>query len=686
MFAVDRFDPQEQAKTEKQNKLASFNQRLKRKRGHVDVVEDTQTVQNRPSPAKSVYDQDIAESSTQNNDDGSTERKPHREKKQKSRPVSAETADDQSQSKVSHILDKFHKYQDKSNKLSTTVSSTEPADVAELVISDLAPVPQAIRVTTRKQPLAAGAGLPKYLQSPTVVSVRDTAPFSNFPLCKKIQENLAKCEFEHAFAVQAAMLPILLGRHLPEDRKDFLVSAPTGSGKTLTYVIPILQTLQSRRITRLRAIVIVPTRELVQQVQSTFESLSSRLGLKIESLSATRSFATEQRLLVNDYEPYAPSNVDILICTPGRLVDHIKSTPRFTLRDLRFLVIDEGDRLLNQSFQGWSLEIDEALKPLAESETQTFDIFTTKSEERCQKLIFSATLSTDPSLLAQLNLVDPALYLVQNDAEAEIDDVTRFTTPATLEEFFVHSPDSVPKPLVLLTTLQRMQVKNALVFTNSNEAAVKLSSLMNRLNLGRCESFTSTLTPSLRRRHLADFSSTTTPVAANISFLVCSDLMARGIDTTVSAVINYDSSISVRQYIHRVGRTARAGHTGRAISLVEESESKYWWNQIGKKISRARPIQRVTLFPKQKKSDVQADIDPGEPVESESDRDDSELDEAEVDARPRDGMARSMEVDGPEPVAIPQVELADVDQAALEETYQTALKSLQSGSSSSSSS
>lgn len=720
MFTVARFDPSKQDANDKKEKLAFLNNRLKRKR--TEDADPSQTVvQASVEPAKTEVPIGIKPP-----DSDSPSKKPHREKKKKHNHKNNEESEAAANEDSGHdipknarIIEKFRKVQDRAAQLQSDVPEQLNQSSINVVgpIADLVPVPQPNKSVIKRQTVASNAGLPHYLQHPNLIETTLSLPFHKLNLSKKIRDNLGKCEFENAFAVQAALMPILLADHLAEDRQDILVSAPTGSGKTLTYALPILQVLHSRRITRLRALIIVPTRELVQQVQSTFESLSAKLGLRIEILSTTRSFSTEQDLLVNDYEPYAPSNVDILICTPGRLVDHIKSTPRFTLRDLRFLVIDEGDRLLNQSFQGWSAEIDEALKPLHDAvNSSTTDLFTTKSNERCQKLIFSATMSTDPSLLAQLNLINPALYLIQDrgvnangekeDLEGE-DVVSKFTTPSTLLEYFVHAPDEVSKPLVLLHVIRRMNVSSALVFANSNESAQKLTSLINLCDVGRCEAFTSTLTPALRRRHLADFS-TISSSSNKICFLICSDLMARGIDTNVACVINYDSSISTRQYVHRVGRTARAGHEGRAISIVEKHEGKYWWRQIGgRKIRRSHEIQRVTLFKKVQRKEKQSQD--GEEIQtdrkervidSEHDGVDKEEEEEEStaiakgspgsdsnsdpdsdsDSAASDSFNTRQTSDSQPPGSIAretQIHLIDVDHDELKAVYESALAKLQ---------
>jgi superfamily II DNA/RNA helicase len=173
------------------------------------------------------------------------------------------------------------------------------------------------------------------------------------------------------------------------------------------------------------------------------------------------------------------------------------------------------------------------------------------------------------------------------------EDAARFAVPSTLAEYFVHAPDNVPKPLVLLHVIKRINISKAIIFTNSNESATRLSKLLG--SIISCAAFTSVQSSAARQIMLKRFKDGT------IQFLIASDLISRGLDTATPVIINYASSVPARQYIHRVGRTARAGNEGLAVSIVEASEAKYWWNQIGSagKISRGdREVQRVTLFKK----------------------------------------------------------------------------------------
>lgn len=191
--------------------------------------------------------------------------------------------------------------------------------------------------------------------------------------------------------MQTALIPHLASLPLTPlpttTLNDYLVSAPTGSGKTLSYGVPIIHVLSSRIVTRLRALIILPTRDLVMQVRETMDELARGTGLKIATATGQHSFSHEQAVLVgaqlnhhhhqkdvtsmttpdDNVESSArsggTSKVDILIATPGRLLDHLRETPGFTLQHLRFLVIDEADRLLTQSFQDWLNQVLHHLKP-----------------------------------------------------------------------------------------------------------------------------------------------------------------------------------------------------------------------------------------------------------------------------------------------------------------------------------
>lgn len=428
------------------------------------------------------------------------------------------------------------------------------------------------------------------------------------------------------FAVQTALVPFLLSPgparslYCPyAPPQDICVSAPTGSGKTLAYVLPIIEVLSTRVVTRLRALVVLPTRDLVVQVREIFEAVGKGRGLKVAAVTGSQSFAHEQSLLVADKSASllgGSSKVDILICTPGRLIDHLNTTPNFSLQHLRYLVIDEADRLLAQSFQEWLPRVLSAIKhPLkhdtehiprlndighadALSPTNThilphhpqLPFPTEKKDVSCQKLLFSATLTQDPGKLASLALRNPRYFVIHGERASSsqedhvMDVVTeKFSMPASLSEHMIVSETS-KKPLMFLYLVHARKITNALVFTKSAESTsrlLKLLDLFEELSIQKgtksaqnriiARAYSSDLGPGERKNILEQFKSQA------IQILICSDLVSRGVDIKhVSHVVSYDTPVDMRKYVHRVGRTARAGREGDAWTLVEEQEARYF--------------------------------------------------------------------------------------------------------------
>ncbi|KDN48629.1 hypothetical protein RSAG8_02616, partial [Rhizoctonia solani AG-8 WAC10335] len=421
----------------------------------------------------------------------------------------------------------------------------------------------------------------------------------------RMRERLAELGIESFFAVQTVLLPFLLSTralHCPYDPpRDTCVSAPTGSGKTLAYVVPITEILSARIVTRLRALVVLPTRELAVQVRETFDAIAKGRGLKIATATGQHSFAHEQSQLVNTSPPSAVhpapqyhSKVDILICTPGRLTDHLHGTPGFTLEHLRFLVIDEADRLITQSFQDWLAHVLEATQP----PKSNFPV--TELDEpyhsSCQKLLFSATLTHDPSKIVPLGLRDPRYFVVGDQSGVGAEEET-FAFPATLSEHMcVCSP--ADKPLILFHLVHTHGVRNALIFTKSAESTTRLVQLFEFFEAARnkdsgetksvtMQAYSSDLSTQERKSVIERFKE------GRIDLLVCSDLVARGVDIShVAHVVSYDVPVDMRKYVHRVGRTARAGRKGDAWSLVEDQEARYF-KQMLKKAGHLDVIKKL---------------------------------------------------------------------------------------------
>ncbi|MBW0483531.1 hypothetical protein O181_023246 [Austropuccinia psidii MF-1] len=396
--------------------------------------------------------------------------------------------------------------------------------------------------------------------------------------------------------------------------RDICVSAPTGSGKTLSYIIPIVETLSSRVVPKLRALIVLPTRDLVSQVMSTFESFAKGTGLKAAILTGQHSFSHEQSILSSATDR-SNRAVDVVICTPGRLADHLNHTSCFSLRDLCFLVLDEADQLLSKS-QSWLHQLLD-MSACSSQLTRTNTTFNKSGHQNPQEanslevrkpqttkswilpletynparsrpfriLLFSATLRRDPTKLANLGLRQPLFLKITRKTDEFVDELNSYTLPTTLQQYMIVTTTSL-KPLVFFHLIISKKITSALCFCKSVEGATRLATLYNLMgegfhlnahenghsnkSLGTAACFSSELKPADRKKILAEFQ------AGNISMLICSDVIARGLDMpSVKHVINYDSPVDARKYVHRVGRTARAGGSGTAWSLVESQEAKY---------------------------------------------------------------------------------------------------------------
>lgn len=253
------------------------------------------------------------------------------------------------------------------------------------------------------------------------------------------------------------------------------------------------------------------------------------------------------------------SKIDILIATPGRLVDHLEKTKGFTLKHLRFLVIDEADRLLAQSFHNWLDKIFISLEQDVEKTNISLQKPQRYASQKCQKLLFSATQTSNPAKLALLRLHNPRSLSLTTPLPS---------MPASLTESFTVTTS---KPLTLIAVLK----PSTLIFTNTLDSASRLSQLLSiACPALKISTLTSATLPTTRRQIIRDF--------IHNSILICTDMSARGLDLDVSTVIHYDLPSNLRTYIHRTGRTARANRAGSALSLLESSQVKWFKSNISK--------------------------------------------------------------------------------------------------------
>ncbi|GLD91796.1 hypothetical protein PINS_up000329 [Pythium insidiosum] len=481
---------------------------------------------------------------------------------------------------------------------------------------------------------------------------------AQWKLSPEVVGTLSRMKIRSFFPVQAVAIPKLLDQ--TNDRiTDICINAPTGSGKTLVYILPIVQRLLPRVVYRLRALIVLPSRDLaiqVHQIVSQFcESTPLRCGLAI----GQSNFAAEQQTLVGSdgRQPHqhgvsrttsksmavdgGDSKVDILVATPGRLVDHLEQTPGFTLQHLQFLVVDEADRLLNQSYQDWIAKIyasifnGQEVEELEAAMASTADhchrsvvpVMTQRRSDAINRrrirtpltrVLLSATLTRNPRKLASIGMSNAELTKIgriddpladnarigddaesdsdggdEENAEAEAEDDTvtahadehestaivtatakeekMYATPANLDEYVIEC-DTGSKPLVLLEILSEYKASGlTIIFTASVNSTHRLARLLQLYadEPERIREFSSTLTQKQRSALVADCK------RRAIDVVVCSDAMARGMDIeNVANVINYDVPTYIKTYIHRVGRTARAGRHGRCVTLVKMGQMK----------------------------------------------------------------------------------------------------------------
>lgn len=503
--------------------------------------------------------------------------------------------------------DYIHKHQAIFNKFKqSTESETIEQDKEEDGEEDanieqhsLVPLPQPALPRDRKlSSVSTHTKNLDWLTKPQYASPLDKKAFTDFKLSSFMIKNLEKMGFTEAFSVQISvlnmMLPEIEAQKLKPDRVgDILVNASTGSGKTLAYLIPIIESLYRRVVPRVRVIILVPTKPLINQVKSTLLQLSSGTNLQIAALKNDVSINDEKDLLTK-------SVPDIIVSTPGRLVEHLLNDS-INLSSLQYLIIDEADRLLNQSFQNWS----NVLLDKIDSQINIAEVW----KLSVQKLVFSATLTTDAGKLSSLKFYNPRLIIV-NDSKQLVNEI--FTVPVTLSEFKIHlgvAKNSL-KPLILTKFLiSTNKLSNVLIFTKSNESSIRLTelltSLFQKLSINLKIAFINSTNnrTSIRSKILKQFSN------QEVNILITTDLIARGIDVaSITDVINYDLPNSSREYVHRVGRTARANQVGYAYSFCFGKGENSWFNKLAHEVSRSKEVENVDLNVKELISDRDEEI------------------------------------------------------------------------------
>ncbi len=348
--------------------------------------------------------------------------------------------------------------------------------------------------------------------------------------------------------IQSEAIPVVL------KGSDLIGCAQTGTGKTAAFAVPILQQLFDRKTfekkRRIRSLVVTPTRELAIQIEESFNSYGRHTGLTYTVVFGGVNQNPQTSALRN--------GVDILVATPGRLLD-LMNQGYISLKDVEIFVLDEADRMLDMGF------IHDVRKIIS------------YLPHKRQSLFFSATMPPE--------IVRLAGSIVNNPVKVE---VTPSASTVDIVNQYVYFVDKGNKNAMLLELLKDTMIKTALVFTRTKYGADKVVKVLHRKNIS-AEAIHGNKAQNARQRALSNFKAQKTRV------LVATDIAARGIDVDdLEYVINYEIPNITETYVHRIGRTGRAGANGTAISLCD-AEEKAYLDDIEKLI--AKKIQVVEDHP-----------------------------------------------------------------------------------------
>jgi len=365
--------------------------------------------------------------------------------------------------------------------------------------------------------------------------------FKSLKLTESIQKSLRKEGYSEPTPIQSQAIPIAL------KGKDLLGCAQTGTGKTAAFALPILQLLSTespqRNNSKIRSLIVTPTRELAIQIDESFQNYGRYTGLSTAVIFGGVNQKSQVKKLKR--------GVDILTATPGRLLD-LMNQGYISLSHVEIFVLDEADRMLDM---GFIHDVKKLLSALP---------------RKRQTLFFSATM---PSEIIKLSN-----SILRNPSKIEVTPESPTVEAITQNLFFV---DKGNKKNLLIDTLQDSDIKSALVFTRTKHGANKVVKLLNKKNIG-AEAIHGNKSQAARQRALENFKNQSTRI------LVATDIAARGIDIDeLQYVINYDIPNISETYVHRIGRTGRAGANGTALSFCDALEKEYIRDiekLIGKKI------------------------------------------------------------------------------------------------------
>ncbi len=383
--------------------------------------------------------------------------------------------------------------------------------------------------------------------------------FEQFDLDSALLGGVANAGFKKPTSIQELVLPVAM------TGKDVLASAPTGTGKTAAFLLPAAQHLLDypRRGSGFpRVLILSPTRELAIQTHEQCEKLTALTDIKSAVITGGVNYGSHKEVLTG--------NTDILVATPGRLMEYIESE-QFDSREVEILILDEADRMLAMGF------------------AETINRIVGEARWRKQTMLFSATLEGAAVVRFSRELLNDPVFLEANPSRKE---------KAKIHQWMHLADDKEHKYALLLNILQQEEVERALVFANKRETVQYLSGKLYADNMP-CVWLEGKMQQDKRNTSVERLRNGT------VNVLVATDVAERGLDIDdITHVINFDMPRTADIYLHRIGRTGRAGNKGTAISLVEAHDMTV----IGKieRYIKERLPRRVieTLRPKYKEARV----------------------------------------------------------------------------------
>jgi ATP-dependent RNA helicase RhlE len=368
--------------------------------------------------------------------------------------------------------------------------------------------------------------------------------FEELKLTRQFLDAVKELGYESPSEIQEKVIPRVLGG------QDVIGIAQTGTGKTAAYVLPLLQLLKYPQGDEPRALILVPTKELVVQVEEQIQSLCKYTELRYVALYGGVGPKTQIEII--------KKGVDIIVATPGRFLE-IYAKRVIIPKKIKHVVLDECDRMMDMGFWPQLREIQEKLP------------------QKKQQLLFSATFPERVERIADNFLLFPSRV-----------EVTPQATPATTVEQRVYMvPNFKTKLNLLMHLLEGDEMKRVMVFVRTKADATSMGKFMERSNVGEIRFLHSNIGQNTRMNAIKDFKD------GNVRILVSTDVTARGIDVfEVSHVVNFQVPGHYEDYVHRIGRTGRAFKTGVAISFVDQSE-EYHLTNIQKIIRQTIPVFEI---------------------------------------------------------------------------------------------